>query len=140
MKNILDLCRKTGLSDPEIINLKGDYSRREIYRVKHKDGSVIAVYGPDISENEAFLSFRKTFEQNGFKVPEFISVSDDRRTYLLSDLGDVTAKSYCDEMVRSGNLEAVKEIYAKIIEKLPVIQTKLYDKIDYSKCYQGSVF
>jgi len=140
MKNILDICRKTGLSDPEIINLKGDYSLRKIYRVKHKKGSVIAVSGPDISENEAFLNFRNTFEQNGFSVPELIAVSDDRRTYLLGDLGDVTVKSYCDERIISGDLEAVKEVYRKIIEKLPVIQTKLYDKIDYSKCYQGSVF
>jgi len=140
MKNVLDLCRKTGLSDLEIINLKGDYSLRKIYRVKHKKGSVIAVSGPDISENEAFLSFRSTFENYGFRVPAFIAVTADRETYLLEDLGDVTVKTFCDEMLRSDNLEAVKEIYGRVIEKLPVIQTKLYDKIDYSKCYQGSVF
>ncbi len=140
MKNILDLCSKAGLSDPEIINLKGDYSLRKIYRVKHKKGSVIAVSGPDISENEAFLSFRNTFEQNGFRVPAFIAVSVDRGTYLLEDLGDVTVKSFCDEMIRSDSFEAVKEMYGRVIEKLPVIQTKLYDKIDFSICYQGSAF
>jgi aminoglycoside/choline kinase family phosphotransferase len=140
MEKILNLCRKSGFADPEGTRLKGDFSQRAIYRVNHSKGTLIAVSGPDILENEAFLSFRNTFERNGFSVPGFIAVSDDRKTYLLEDLGDVTVKSYCDRMIKLGNVEGVKKIYTRIMEKLPLIHTKLSDRIDYSKCYQYSVF
>lgn len=140
MEEILSLCAKSGLIEPEIKKLKGDYSERTIYRVIHKDGTMIAVSGGNIPENEAFLSFRATFEQSGFNVPGFISFSADHKTYLIGDLGDVTVKSYCDEMLKADNLEAIKAVYSRILKKLPEIQTGLYDKIDYSKCYQSAVF
>jgi len=140
MKEILSLCRKSGITDPEIIRLKGDYSDRMIYRVNYDKGSVIAVSGGNIPENEAFLSFRDTFEMNGFNVPAFISVSEDHKHYLIEDLGDVTVKSYCDMMIKENNIYAVRSIYKKIVRQLPELQIKLYDKIDYSKCYQSDVF
>jgi aminoglycoside/choline kinase family phosphotransferase len=140
MEDILSLCSKSGMIDPEIKKLKGDYSERSIFRVNHDKGSAIAVYGTNIAENEAFLSFRNTFERNGFNVPEFVAFSDDHKTYLIGDLGDITVKSYCDEMLKFGNLEAIKAVYSRILKKLPEIQAGLYDKIDYSKCYQSAVF
>ncbi len=140
MKEIISLCSRAGIKDPEIIRLKGDMSERKIYRVKHLSGTVIAVCGENIPENEAFLSFRETFENNGYRVPSLLAVSGSRKTYLIQDLGNTTVRSYCENMKRSGRTDEIKNIYSRIIRILPGIQTKLFDKIDFSKCYQGEFF
>ena len=140
MKNILSLCDKAGIADPEIKRLKGDYSGRRIFRITSKAGSVIAVSGSNIVENEAFLSFRETFEQNNFNVPGLYAVSEDRSAYLIEDLGDVTVNSFCTKCAEDGDIESIKKIYKDIMTLLPKIQTELYDKIDYSKCCQDPVF
>ncbi|MFA7122810.1 MAG: phosphotransferase [Candidatus Delongbacteria bacterium] len=140
MKNILSLCEKAGIADPEIKRLKGDYSDRKIFRINSKAGTVIAVSGSNIVENEAFLSFRETFEQNNFNVPALYAVSEDRSAYLLEDLGDVTVNSFCAKCTCNGGIESVKNIYKEVMTLLPKIQTVLYDKIDYSKCCQDPVF
>ncbi|MFO7810430.1 MAG: phosphotransferase [Candidatus Delongbacteria bacterium] len=140
MKDILKLCRDEGYNHPEITRLKGDYSERKIYRVSHKSGTFIAVISDNTAENDAFLSFRDSFERAGFKVPAFIAVSDDRNTYFIEDLGDMTVKSYCYQRVAAGDISDVKNIYSRIISLLWKIQTVMYNEIDYSKCYQGLVF
>lgn len=140
MKDILSLCGKAGIADPEIRRLKGDYSERKIFRIHSKTGTVIAVSGSDIAENEAFLSFRETFEQNDFNVPKLIAVSDNRSAYLTEDLGDITASSFCTKCAENGDIESIKKIYKEIMTLLPRVQTELYDKIDYSKCCQDTVF
>ncbi len=140
MKEIISLCTSAGIKNPVITRLKGDMSERKIFRVKYGSSTLIAVSSRNIPENSAFLSFRDTFEANGFSVPYFIAGSKDMSTYLIEDLGDVTVKSYCDEMIRKNEPDAVKDIYKIIITELAKINSALYDKIDYSKCYQGDTF
>jgi aminoglycoside/choline kinase family phosphotransferase len=140
MEKILQLCIDSGIKDPEIIPLKGDYSMRRIFRIRSSSGTLIAVSGPDIAENEAFLSFRKTFEECGFDVPAFIAVSEAGDVYLLEDLGDTTVKKYCDLCIEKGDTEAVKEVYRQIGSILPRLQRDLFGRIDFTKCYQSQIF
>ncbi|MBN2857091.1 MAG: phosphotransferase [Candidatus Delongbacteria bacterium] len=140
MKDILRLCSRSGIKDPQIERIKGDMSLRQIYRINHIHGSLVGVHGENIKENEAFLSFRDSFEESGFNVPKLYSVSADLKTYILEDLGDMTVKAFCDKSAEVGDISSVKEVYRRIIELLPRIQTELYDKTDYSKCYQGDIF
>ncbi|HQO09700.1 MAG TPA: phosphotransferase [Clostridiales bacterium] len=140
MEKILRLCIDSGIKDPEIIPLKGDYSMRRIFRIRFTSGTLIAVSGPDIAENEAFLSFRNTFDESGFNVPGFIASNVDKSAYLISDLGDVTVKTYCEKKTAENDIAAVKKVYKMILKDLTNIQSVLYEKIDYSKCYQGDTF
>ncbi|HXK49798.1 MAG TPA: phosphotransferase [Clostridiales bacterium] len=140
MKDVLSLCAKAGITDPEIKRLKGDYSERKIFRINSKTGTVIAVSGSNINENVAFLSFRETFEQNDFNVPKLIAVSEDRSAYLIEDLGDITVNSFCKNCAQNGDVVSIRKIYKDIMTLLPQIQTALYDRIDYSKCCQDPVF
>ena len=98
MNSIEQLCNKLSLKDIRIVKLKGDYSERSIFRVHHSLGSFVGVTGSNIPENKAFLEFRNTFEEQGIAVPDLISVSEDKGSYLLEDLGDDTVKKYCDEL------------------------------------------
>lgn len=140
MNKILQLCERTGIRDPEVISLKGDYSERKIYRIISREESIIAVHNENTAENDAFLSFRDSFERSGIKVPGFIAASEDKTTYFLEDLGDVTVKNYCDNKAAAGDIASVRDIYEKIIRQLVTIQTVMTEKIDYSKCYQGKIF
>ena len=140
MNQILELCDKEGFRETEITRLKGDFSERKIYRVSHEGGTCIAVYSSYTVENEAFLSFRDSFERSGIKVPGFIAVSEDKSTYFIEDLGDMTVKTFCDARTHSGDIPSVKKIYHRIIKQLVKIQTDLVKTVDYSKCYQGQVF
>ena len=98
MNSIEKLCNDLSLRDVRITKLKGDYSERSIFRVHHSEGTFVGVVGNNIAENKAFLEFRKTFEEQGIGVPGLVSVSEDKGSYLLEDLGDDTVKKYCDDL------------------------------------------
>ena len=111
MNSIKKLCNNLSLKDIKIIRLKGDYSKRSIFRIYHSDGSLIGITGNDIEENKAFLEFRNTFEEQGINVPELVSVAKNKGSYLLEDLGDKTVKNYCDELYSKNDIESIRELY-----------------------------
>ncbi|MBN2789532.1 MAG: phosphotransferase [Candidatus Delongbacteria bacterium] len=140
MIKIEKLCENILLQNVIITRLKGDYSERIIYRIDHSEGSLIGVEGNNIAENIAFFEFRRTFEEQGIAVPAIIAMSEDKSSYILEDLGDITVKKYCDDRNFNNDTGSIRTIYLKIIEELPRIQNLLYDKIDYSYCYQREIF
>ncbi|MDA3837687.1 MAG: phosphotransferase, partial [Candidatus Delongbacteria bacterium] len=140
MNSIEKLCKDISLHDVKITKLKGDYSERSIFRIHHAEGTYVGVVGNNIDENKAFLEFRKTFEEHGIAVPGLIIVSHDKGSYILEDLGDDTVKKYCDDLQLKGEVESIRSIYFKVVETLPKIQNILYDKIDFSFCYQREIF
>ena len=140
MNSIEKLCNDLFLHDVKIIKLKGDYSERSIFRIHHSEGTFVGVVGNNIAENKAFLKFRNTFEEQGIAVPKLIIAAEDKGSYILEDLGDDTVKKYCDNLNSKDNIESIRTLYFKIVEVLPKIQTVLYDKIDFSFCYQRDTF
>ena len=140
MNSIEKLCNNLSLHDVKITKLKGDYSERSIFRVHHSLGTFVGVVGNNIEENKAFLEFRNTFEEYGISVPKLISVAEDNGSYILEDLGDDTVKKYCDDLNSKGDIKSIRSLYFNIVETLPKIQNILYDKIDFSFCYQRNTF
>lgn len=111
-------------------------SVRKIFRLESGNSKAIGIFNEDKNENSAFIGFAKTFRENGFNVPEVFIVSDDKRFYLLQDLGNLTLN---DELQNS-SLEKQLSLSKKVLLELHLLQVKLKDKIDYSLCYQTSEF
>lgn len=108
-------------------------SLRKIYRIKSDNYSCIGIYNENTKENIAFIDFTYYFDKAGFNVPEIYSESEDKKFYLEEDLGDNSLYSFS----LKNNPE---ELYFKSLEKLADIQNLLYDKIDYSLCYETIIF
>ena len=52
-------------------------SYREYYRISYNGNTVIGVLNEDKKENEAFLSFSKTFEGLNLNVPKVLAIDLD---------------------------------------------------------------
>lgn len=69
-------------------------SNRRYYRIEGEEGHrVIGTYGPDTSENRAFVRLASGLGKAGIRVPEVYAVSHDGHFYLQQDLGDVSLYS-----------------------------------------------
>ena len=94
----LDLIRETfktwyGEKADFIQKLPQTASYREYYRISYKGDTVIGVINEDRKENEAFLSFSKTFDKLNLNVPKVLYEDLENDVYLLNDLGDTTLYS-----------------------------------------------
>src|SRR5215218_2333219 len=73
-------------------------SDRRYFRLYDEDGrTVIATYGINIPENEAFIYFSDHFKTKGLNVPEIFDVSYDKVIYLQEDFGDTSLLSVLEE-------------------------------------------
>jgi aminoglycoside/choline kinase family phosphotransferase len=142
----LDLIRKIfidwhGNKADFIQKLPQTASYREYYRISYNHNSVIGVFNEDFKENEAFLSFSKTFQDLGFKVPTILHQNLAKNVYLLNDLGDTILYS----MIQSKNhdYESSPELvnmYKRALEELLKFQIIADKKIDYKYCYPRAMF
>jgi aminoglycoside/choline kinase family phosphotransferase len=121
--------------------LKGDGSDRRIHRISGDHQSAIAIYGPNLAENRAFLGFTQTFLKHGLPVPELYTVSDDEAFYLETDFGDVTLYDW-QKARRIGDEfpQEVFAMYARVLRILPEFQIRAGKNIDYTLCYQYPEF
>lgn len=95
-ENDLDLIAPTVLYrglfgvEPIATLLPGAGSARRYFRLSSPEGpTVVATYGPDRRENEAFVSLSRAFAKANVRVPEVLAVASDGSSYLQQDLGDV---------------------------------------------------
>jgi len=147
MKNeelkIWELYRKWADSEPESMTfLPGSGSYRKYYRLEGGQDSVIGVFNEDRKENDAFISFSRTFQQHELPVPVVHATDPSGQAYLSSDLGDLTLFSYLSG-IRSGAEDFPEEvivIYRKVISLLPLFQVVAGKDLDYSKCHPRQVF
>ncbi|MCX7834589.1 MAG: phosphotransferase [bacterium] len=127
-----------------VVQLKGDASARTLYRMQHRNQSVIGVYGPDVYENRAFIGFTKSFLQCGFPVPQIYTVSKNELYYLEEDLGDVTLYNLVQQVKPSiythPDPQYLRRHYVDAIEYLIQFQTELVHWINWELCYQTKVF
>lgn len=122
-----------------IEQLRGDASARRIYRIWWSGESYIAVCGDNIAENQAFVSFTRTFIECSLPVPEIVAVCPTNSTYILRDLGDVHLAD-----LKESNSPAfgrrLKELYRSALIYLLQFQVEGASRIDFSKCYQHPQF
>lgn len=125
--------------------LKGDGSQRAIYRLFDKsESSIIGVIGPNREENDAFLSFTRTFQALSLPVPEILCEDPEKRGYLLEDLGDETLfrrlHKHREALGGVFPREEVRPLYRRAVKWLVKFQLRAAEKLDFSKCYQGAEF
>jgi len=116
-------------------------SYREYYRISFKENTVIGVFNEDLKENEAFISFSKTFKELNLNVPNVLYKNLESNVYLLNDLGDETLYSLIH--AKKHNYESSPELiryYRKALEELLKFQIIADKKINYSYCYPRAKF
>ena len=116
-------------------------SYREYYRISYNNSTVIGVYNEDLKENEAFISFSKTFNELNLNVPKVLYTDLDNNVYMLNDLGDVTLYSLLyDKKHNYKSYPELIDLYKKALEQLQKFQILADKKIDYSSCYPRAKF
>ena len=118
--------------------LPGAGSNRQYFRLMDEDGkSVIGCTGTSCEENEAFIYLTQHFAGAGLPVPEIFAISDDRLSYIQTDLGTSSLYDALKEG-REGALGYTASdiiLLQKTIHLLPKIQVVGAEGLDFSRCY-----
>jgi aminoglycoside/choline kinase family phosphotransferase len=124
------------LKESKQLRRSGSY--RKYYRLKGFDGqTVLAVYNPDVYENDAFVAFAGHFAELGFNVPQVYSYFREDKIYFVQDLGD---KTLYDFVVSRNSDDGLFDIYKKILDYLLQFQFIGVKGIDLGKCYPRKYF
>lgn len=116
-------------------------SNRKYYRAAGPDGSFVKVIGTDPDENRAFVTIARHFRQKGINVPEIYDVDEDRLTYTQEDLGDDILYDMVAEGRKTGEYsEEEQSLLCKAMAKLPEIQFRGAEGLDWSVCFPDSEF
>jgi len=112
-------------------------SYRSYCRLQAGSFSALGAWNADVKENEAFLSFSKSFSDAGLPVPAIYGVDEAEGVYLLEDLGTDTLFDCVKDKPFDDTLRA---LYRKSLKGLVNLQLQGKDCIDYSKCYPRAAF
>lgn len=124
-----------GSAPGSVLPLAGEGSNRCYFRVNGVT-DCIATVGVQRLENEAFIYLSRYFLKRGLPVPEVLAVSDDRMTYLQSDVG---TRSIYDEIVTRGAGDpTLVGILESVMRLLPRFQYSIDDEFDSAKCFPVS--
>lgn len=116
-------------------------SNRRYFRLVAGEVSLIGVLGTNLQENEAFLDFDEQFASEGLPVPEVLAVSNDRMSYLQTDLGNTLLFN----AIEKGRLTHVfsadeRELLVKTIRLLPAFQFAKNGKFNFAKSFPTKEF
>ncbi|MGE5424569.1 MAG: phosphotransferase [Syntrophothermus sp.] len=139
---IFDLYRQWSGKEPGTVRkLPGSGSYRTYYRITDENESVLLAVNEDVQENLAFISFTMHFTALHLPVPEILAFAGDKKSYLLTDLGDQTLFDLLSAK-RTGNEipSEIIDIYKRVLEWLPSFQIRADKGLDYSKCYPRNAF
>ncbi len=130
----------TGQQHDNIELLTGSGSNRRYFRMTGPR-SLIAVCGESTAENRAFIYMARHFRNKGIPVPEVLAVSDDESCYIQEDLGDTLLFNAITNGRTTGKFsDYEKGLIRKSIAKLPSIQFKGAEGMDFGMCYPLSDF
>lgn len=130
----------TGQQHDNIELLTGSGSNRRYFRMTGPR-SLIAVCGESIAENRAFIYMARHFRNKGIPVPEVLAVSDDESCYIQEDLGDTLLFNAITNGRTTGEFsDCEKGLIRKSIARLPSIQFKGAEGMDFGMCYPLSDF
>ena len=119
-------------------------SHRNYFRHFLEDGTtLIEAFNDDVKENEAFFTFTRFFLNANIRVPELLAVSEDQKSYLLSDLGDETLFSYLSRRRKEtgGELPTdVLDYFRQSLQALVEIQLCGRKGFDFSVCTPRQAF
>ena len=137
--------QKFGKNPVSVLQLEGDGSHRQMYRLVGDDyETAIGVVGPDPEENRAFLSYSSDFRSIGLPVPEIYAIDKKAGAYLEEDLGETTLFDALTlakrEDAAGGFPREIIPIYRKVVELLPRFQVEGGKVVDYSVAYPRAAF
>ena len=78
-------------------------SNRLYFRLQGESKTCIATVNDDVRENEAFFYFADALKQRGINVPLVYAISEDRKTYLQQDLGNISLYTYISSRKTDNN-------------------------------------
>ena len=126
-----------GMRPNETTLLPQSGSYRSYCRMQAGTSVALGAWNSDKKENDAFLSFTESFDNQGIPVPAIYAVDAEQDLYLLEDLG---ADTLFDCVKGKEFDETLKELYRKSLKGLIDVQLKGKDCIDYTKCYPRAAF
>lgn len=116
-------------------------SNRHYFRLRTEGRSVVACYGENEQENNAFVALADHFHKQHLNVPQVYTISKDRKYYLQQDLGDISLFKLIEEGRTTGKFsEMEKNLLHTTIAELPNIQYLGGQGLDYSVCYPQQQF
>ncbi len=116
-------------------------SHRRYFRLTGGNISIIGVLGTDFDENRAFITLSRHFKEKGINVPTVLAVSEDGMSYIQEDLGDKMLFDQVSQGRESGRYSSYEAgLLCKAIEKLPKLQFKGAEGLDWDVCYPQKEF
>lgn len=124
-----------------VTKLKGAGSNRQYFRLSNGDTTAIGVHGESAEENRSFIKLAEHFAAQGLPTPKVFCHTDDYMFYLQEDLGSIALFDAMENGVNTSSFsDAEKNLLFKTIEKLPDMQFKGAEGLDFSVCYPQSDF
>ena len=123
--------------------LSGSGSNRRYFRLSAEGRSCMGVIGTDARENNAFIKLAEHFRSKGINVPQVYAVSEDGMTYIQEDLGSRMLSDDVAAALKEGGYfpeSPVVELLCRTMSKLPTIQFKGAEGLDFSVCYPQPAF
>ena len=131
----------TGQTAAEITEMNSSGSNRRYFRIRGGRVSVVGVIGTNKDENNAFISLSKHFGEKGINVPKVLAVSTDGMSYIQEDLGDSVLYNEVSHGRESGEYSSYeRDLLCTVVEKLPKIQFKGAEGLDFNVCYPEPAF
>ncbi|MDM1523726.1 phosphotransferase [Empedobacter sp. 225-1] len=113
-----------------LTQLSGGASSRKYSRFFDQNQSYILAESSNTEENKVFIQFSIELKKVIDNVPEIISVSEDFKTYVQTDLGDETLMNLV-----LNDLEKAKPYYFKTLEQLAIAQIQGKNQIDFNHTF-----
>ncbi len=108
-------------------------SERNYFRIRSNSKVAIGVFHLDDKENQAFISFSKTFSNLNFNTPKLFAEQLQNQIYLIEDLGDQDLFSLVLTDAESLSDKTIS-LYKKSLNALVEFQTRAVKQIDFTKC------
>ncbi|MCQ2174010.1 MAG: phosphotransferase [Bacteroidales bacterium] len=142
MERLKQLFREyAGVEAGEVLELTSSGSNRRYFRMKSGKLSLIGAIGTSREENHAFINLAHHFHKQNLNVPEVLAVSDDEMEYLQEDLGDDQLYMLVKNGREAGDYSREEvDMLCKAVSKLPEIQFKGAEGLDFGVCYPDSEF
>ena len=130
----------TGRQPVSVSAFPSSGSNRRYFRLAGEP-TLVGVCGESTDENRTFIYLSQHFHQLGLPVPQVRACSDDATLYLQDDLGD----TLLFDAIASGRSSGVfapheVELLKKTIRRLPDVQCRGAQGLDFSRCYSAGGF
>ncbi len=122
-----------GIPSEDFFSLPQSGSSRLNFVGKVFQKKYVITHNENLAENESFFYFSTLFSELKLNTPEVLKISDDRKKYIQSFLGNNTLSEIISN---EGVSKRTKSLVKKTLGKLFDIQNKTENKIDWNKTFE----